>query len=71
MYHIIVAPILGPENSLQLSQGFVNPFPSFKWCAFAAESSGTAPSVEGGLIEHAYSAAAVMLADIVRAAVCF
>lgn len=39
-------PICGPEKSLQLSQGLVNPLPSFKWCCLSLASSGSAPVIE-------------------------
>lgn len=42
----------------------MNPFPSFRWCAFVAESSGTAPLLEGGVVEQAYKAAVIAPLDI-------
>lgn len=59
-YQIIAPPSLGPDISVQDSQGLVKPFPFFRWCALASESSGTAPRAVGLVIVHAYNAAEVM-----------
>ena len=48
----------------QLSQGLVNPFPSFKWCCFSLASSDTAPVVADVETVAAYSTADVPEPDI-------
>ncbi len=56
--------MLKPAISRQLSQGFVKPFPSFRWCFLSQVSSGTAPDNADDDTVAAYRAAAVAELDI-------
>lgn len=65
-YKAIAHPICATDISFHESQGFVNPFPFFKWCALASKSSGAAPRGAGIVMVQAYRAAAMPpLLDIV------
>jgi len=63
-YIINAFNMLRPAISRQLSQGFVNPFPSLRWCFLSFASSGTAPDSAEDDIVAAYRAAAAAELDI-------